>query len=107
MVMSVAGTMAANEATRDRGDGESAVSTAFKFGILLIAVFGLVALLIGLWLFNNWAGIIDIPANLLNWALGGISNGSAAITGGITSFLFGFGGRYKGKLSGIDPSTIT
>lgn len=106
MVMTIAGTAAATELSRERDNGESLVSTAFKFGILLIAVLALVALLIGLWLFNNWAGIVNIPSNVLNWALGGLGDAGAAITGGITSFLFGFGGRYKGKVSGIDPSTI-
>jgi hypothetical protein len=106
MVMTIAGSAVATEAARDRGDGESLISTGFKFAILAIALGAFVALLIGLYLFNNWAGIVSIPGNLLDWALGGVGDFAGGIVGGITSFLFGFGGRYKGKISGIDPSTI-
>jgi hypothetical protein len=112
MVMSVAGTIAANEATRDRGEGESIVSTAFKFGILIIAVFALVALLLGLWLFNNWAGIIDFGEGILSWGsdlVGGFWGGLTGIVPAIGSFLLpnGRGFASKKSIRGINPSDFT
>jgi hypothetical protein len=108
MVMSVAGTIAANEATRDRGEGESIVSTAFKFGILIIAIFALVAILLGLWLFNNWAGIIDFGEGILSWAsdlVGGFWGGITGIVPALGSWLLPTSRSTNLKsIRGVNPS---
>ena len=121
MVMSIAGTAVANEASRDRGDGESILSTAFKFGILALAVGLLVILLAGLWLFNNWAGIIDFGSGVIDWVWNGIGGLWGGLTGGVPalgSWLFGntFGrltespsegiSRSLSSVRGVNPSDI-
>lgn len=110
MVMSIAGTVAANEASRDRGNGESIVSTAFKFGILIIALIALVALLVGLWLFNNWAGIIDLGegiAAFISNAVGGFWGGLTGLVPAIGSWLLPTSrSKTLSSVRGVDPSTI-
>jgi polyferredoxin len=84
-------TIAANELSRERENGESIVQTAFKFTLVLIALGLLVAFLIGLWLFNNWAGIIDFGGSLVSWIgdkIGGLWGGLTAIIPATSSFLF-------------------
>lgn len=110
MVMSIAGTVAANEVSRDQGNGESIVSTAFKFGILVIAVLALVAILLGLWLFNNWAGIIDFGEGILSWGsnlIGGFWGGITGIIPAIGSALLpkSMSSRLK-SVRGVNPSDI-
>ena len=110
MVMSIAGTVVANEATRDRGDGDSFTTTAFKFGILVIALIALVALLVGLWLFNNWAGIVDlgegIAAFILN-AVGGFWGGLTGLVPAIGSWLLPTSrSKTLSSVRGVDPSAI-
>lgn len=108
MVMSIAGTVAANEATRDQGNGESIVSTAFKFGILIIAVFALVAIVLGLWLFNNWAGIVDFGDGILSWfsdLVGGFWGGITGIVPALGSVLLPRSQSQKLKsIRGVQPS---
>ena len=65
MVLATAGMAVASEASRERDNGESFISTAFKFSILIIALLGLIVLVIGLYVFNNWAGILSIPADIV------------------------------------------
>ena len=84
-------TIAANELSRERENGESFVQSAFKLTIILIALGLFVAFLIGLWLFNNWAGIIDFGGSLVNWVgdkIGGLWGGLTAIIPATSSFLF-------------------
>jgi polyferredoxin len=84
-------TIAANELSRERENGESIVQTAFKFTRVLIALGLFVAFLIGLWLFNNWAGIIDFGGSLVSWVsgkIGGLWGGLTAIIPATSSFLF-------------------
>lgn len=115
--MSIAGTAVANEAARDRGNGESILSTAFRFGILALGVGLLVLVIAGLWLFNNWAGIVDLGEGLLSWIWGGIGGLWGGLTGGIPalgSWLFGgitsgpSGGvrRSLSDVRGVNPSDI-
>jgi hypothetical protein len=113
MVMTMAGTAVANEAARDRGNGDSLLSTAFKFGILALCVLLLVAILIGLWLFNNWAGIIDFGTGILDWAWNGIGGLWGGLTGGVPalgSWLFSSPTesikRELSSVRGIDVSSI-
>ena len=117
MVMSIAGTAVANEAARDRGEGESLISTAFKFGILALAIGLLVILLFGLWLFNNWAGIIDFGEGVGDWVWNSIGGLWGGLTGGIPalgSWLFGRItespsegiSRSLSSVRGVNPSDI-
>lgn len=110
MVMSTVGTIAANEATRDQGNGESIVSIGFKFAILAIALFAFIAILLGLWLFNNWAGIIDFGEGILSWGsdlIGGFWGGITGIVPAIGSFLLpkSMSSRLS-SVRGVNPSDI-
>lgn len=91
MVMTMASTYAGNELARERENGESIVQTAFKFTLVMLALGLFVAFLIGLWLFNNWAGIIDFGGSLVSWIgdkIGGFWGGITAIVPATSSFLF-------------------
>lgn len=108
MVLSTVGTIAANEATRDQGNGESIVSIGFKFAILAIALGAFVAILLGLYLFNNWAGIIDFGEGILSWGsnlIGGFWGGITGIVPAIGSFLLPKSFATKvGSIRGVNPS---
>lgn len=115
MVMTLAANAAANEAARDRGDGESIISLGFKFAILAIALFAFVALLVGLWLFNNWAGIVDFGGSLLTWIsdrIGGFWGGLTGLVPAVGSWLFSpveritSSSAYDRGIRGINPSDI-
>ena len=104
MVMTLASSAMANEASRDRGNGESIISQAFKFAILVIAILALGALIVGLYLFNSWLGfILDIPSIVFNWATSSLGDIGGAIGGAIGSLFFGFGDREFSKISGVQP----
>jgi hypothetical protein len=110
MVLTMASSVAANEATRDRGNGDSAVSTAFKFGILLIAVFALIALLVGLYIFNNWAGILDFGGSIRDWGsnlIGGFWGGLTGIVPALGSWLMPSSRAARlSSIRGVNPQDI-
>lgn len=110
MVLATAGMAVASEASRERDNGESFISTAFKFSILIIALLGLIVLVIGLYVFNNWAGILSIPADIVGWVgskIGGFWGALTGIIPAVGSFLLPSKRSISGTtLRGVNPQDI-